>query len=1232
MGAGGFGVVYEAIDRSVGAHVALKSLQRWTPDNLIALKQEFRALADVSHPNLAALYELAEHDGHWFFTMELLQGTDFISHVRHGERPTEALPVTVELTHEVALQPAIARQFPSSAGSKKLDLPLLRLALPQLVEGVHALHQLGMLHRDIKPSNVMVTREGRVVLLDFGLVRPTTNLEAVSGRVSLDAPRSIATSIVGTPEYMSPEQSLGDELTPGSDWYSVGTILFEALTGRRPFVGTIAEIVAERQYNDAPSPSQFAEGIPSELDELVRSLLRRDPSRRPTASEIARAVGASLGGSISSSFGEQLVGREEPLAALRDALAETSQGHPVVCEVYGASGVGKSALVAKFLEQARQSRGALVFAGRCDERKTVPFKALDGVVDALSMNLRARPADELAVLLPKSMSALELLFPVLAMRDARATSEHPPDAATERSLTVREEAFGALRELLTRASTLRPIIIAIDDLQWSDNDSAQLLRELLTGSDAPNVLLVATVRGAPDEVDTPFDAIDQHAIDRRTIELRALDEQHAFALARSLLVRKNKGDSLAKRIAVEARGNPFFLGELVRYSIEHPEQSEEIASLDDVVLARVRSLPANARAMLELVAVVGQAVPQRVIFDASKLGANAYPALRALRTANMVRYASATEGERVEPYHDRIRESVVRMLDAGSLRARHRAIANALVAQPDSDPGLRAEHLAGANELAEAAKAAREAAASAERMFAFDRAARWYDAVLSWGSPDNRERGEIVARLAHAQASCGRNGAAADSFALAAQLCDDPIRAIEYRRHAGVQHFIEGRHDDGVRTMSAVAKELGASIPDSRFGLTAGLAADTVWLRVRGLRFRERNESEIDAKTLQRLDMYHYAGLGTAFADSMLSMWYLTRFTRAAIDVGEPVRVGLALLRYSTTVAVTGPSNEKRALEILRAAEELSSRHRDPYLRGCLDMGYGFTDLMMGRWSQATARCERALDLLLQVPGSVWDADTAASLATEALMNQGRIALAFRKAMRQERDSKARNFVAGLVRNALRWESLRRVVLDDAEGAHAVIEDAAKRIPSGTFLFGHFLEIVGRTQLASYEGESDRTLPWLRSRWPHLERSFMLTAPVFRTSCFTALAKMLLIAARTAPTSERAALAREADTLGRKLERDDGASTRALAHSIRAGAASVTGDSRSSLSLYRSSLQLFETADMQLHAAAVRLAIASLIGGDEGRELSELGQRAFADQGVRRPTQFAAVFVAQPLV
>src|SRR5262249_30702001 len=140
LGAGGFGTVYEALDRGRNARVALKSLARQDPRAPYRFKQEVRAPADISHPKPGELYELPGHGERWFFSMELVHGQDLRSHVKRAAPG----PVFDELQ--------------------------MRAALRQLASGLCFLHEAGKLHRDIKPSNVMVNRDGRVVLLDFGLV------------------------------------------------------------------------------------------------------------------------------------------------------------------------------------------------------------------------------------------------------------------------------------------------------------------------------------------------------------------------------------------------------------------------------------------------------------------------------------------------------------------------------------------------------------------------------------------------------------------------------------------------------------------------------------------------------------------------------------------------------------------------------------------------------------------------------------------------------------------------------------------------------------------------------------------------------------------------------------------------------------------------------------------------------------------------------------------------------
>ena len=183
LGAGTFGVVYQVFDRDRNSVVALKKLQRFSPDQLLRFKREFRSLVDLVHPNLVQLYEFFGEYQQWFFTMELVQGVDFHSYARPGG---------------------------VLAGWQRL-----RDALYQLAAGVQALHSFGYLHRDLKPSNVLVTEAGRVVILDFGLVK---EFESEFIEQSL--------ALIGSPGYMAPEQAAAGRSTKpliGMAWVSCST-------------------------------------------------------------------------------------------------------------------------------------------------------------------------------------------------------------------------------------------------------------------------------------------------------------------------------------------------------------------------------------------------------------------------------------------------------------------------------------------------------------------------------------------------------------------------------------------------------------------------------------------------------------------------------------------------------------------------------------------------------------------------------------------------------------------------------------------------------------------------------------------------------------------------------------------------------------------------------------------------------------------------------------------------
>jgi serine/threonine protein kinase len=250
LGAGGMGVVYEVQDLARNEIVALKTLRLASPLGVYWLKQEFRSLTGVVHPNLVCLYELIVEGEECFFTMELVKGVSIVDYIRRGARIS-------------------------------VSIDRLRSVLPQLVNGVAALHRLGKLHRDIKPSNVLVTPEERVVILDFGLITDLSphglgGAEHVAG---------------GTPAYVSPEESFGEPPSEAGDWYGVGVTLYEALTGRIPFTGSAIEVLLQKRECDPPPPAQLVPELPANLSAICMGLLCRDPAHRLSGHDALRSLG-----------------------------------------------------------------------------------------------------------------------------------------------------------------------------------------------------------------------------------------------------------------------------------------------------------------------------------------------------------------------------------------------------------------------------------------------------------------------------------------------------------------------------------------------------------------------------------------------------------------------------------------------------------------------------------------------------------------------------------------------------------------------------------------------------------------------------------------------------------------------------------------------------------------------------------------------------------------------------
>ncbi|MEO7142021.1 MAG: protein kinase, partial [Bryobacteraceae bacterium] len=562
LGSGSFGDVYRVSDEVAGGELALKVLRSPDPVALHYFKREFRSLADTYHPNIVRLRELIAYQDRWMFTMEFVDGVDLLQFLN--------------------------RQSPGDRAAA------LRSCLLQLGEGIKALHRGRLLHRDVKPSNVLVTSAGRVVLLDFGLVH------------SFDKDPLSLVTFAGTPDYMSPEQAAGIAAAEPSDWYAFGVLLYQSLTGKLPFYGNFVEVLRRKQLESPAPPADLAPDVPAQLNTLCLNLLERDPLKRASYQDVIRSLRPGVAVPVQESRRPPIVGRGEPLRRLADAIA-AADDRPALIHICGPSGIGKTVLLREFAARLSKDPSVLVFAGRCYEGETVPYQALDDLIDHIGQYFRRLPRDRVESLLPRNFAVLVKMFPVLAP----FLSSGARSGATFSSMELRTRALAALRELLGRLRERHRIALVIDDLQWGDVDGCVALNELFSSADSPAILAVLAYRSEDIAASPSLKALRGNTgqpSNRTTtfIDLGHLDIAECRQLAQSLLAQPFGEDTL-QRIAEQSGGNPFLVQEIVRW-INVPGVNQVLPgpfSLADVVRSRVDELRPESKHFLELAAVAG---------------------------------------------------------------------------------------------------------------------------------------------------------------------------------------------------------------------------------------------------------------------------------------------------------------------------------------------------------------------------------------------------------------------------------------------------------------------------------------------------------------------------------------------------------------------------------------------------------------------------------------------------
>ena len=1214
LGQGGMGVVFEAIDRERNEEVALKLLNRVDAHGLYRFKQEFRVAAECNHPNLVTLHELMKQGSHWFFTMELVDGRPFLQHVREG----------------------VTDGFGGPRGATFLRR--LRRTVKQLAEGLTALHQANVLHRDLKPSNVLVTSDRRVVLLDFG-VATELGADGVHDSWMKD--------VVGTLAYMSPEQAAGLPLSVASDWYSVGVMMYQALTGRLPHAPTHStstrstedllagrshsatwlDLVMAKQSDDPPAPSELAPGVPDDLNELCVALLSRRPEVRPSGADVLRVVsGGSRRSSMKLTFdtadrpATKFIGRQGYLERLRQALDASGPGRPVVAFVRGVSGIGKTTLIRQFLDEIEHRVDGVVLSGRCFEREFLPYKGVDSLVDALCRYLAGLPTVEAAMLLPRDVGELARVFPVLA--GIEAVAQVPRRAAGGADpQELRRRAFAALRELLARIADRRRLVLHVDDLQWGDSDGAARLAELMSPPDAPNALLVLSYRSHDTAAGPPLELLRSRLesirygapllIDR---ELAALDAVESRELATTLLSEYPGTSAQAAAIAKEGGGNPFFIEELTRYLLANRTAHPRVAALQDVVAARVSEVPAESRRALEVIAVAGQPVDQAVATHAA--GAADPRVLDALRHGHLVQSAG---DQLIEISHDRIREAVLAQLSEAQLSRHHGDLARALETTGRTDPERLAVHYRASGEIERAARYALVAASHAMEALAFDRAAQLYGLALETLPLNADGRQSLLAKLGDALSNAGRGPEAAKAYSAAAEL-SPAIDALELRRRAAEQLLRAGYIDGGLVELQRVLATEGMRLAATPRRALWSLLIGRLRVRARGLAFRERTAESIDPLQRARIDTCWSIAIGLGLVDPIRASAFQTRHLLLSLQHGDTHRVSRAIAAEVAYRATAGAPARQKTARLVRVSEAIAERTGRSYELGFATLASGMAAYFEGRWHRAYELCDRAESMFReQCPGVVWEVNSARIFSLWALCYLGDLGELARLSPEYLQDAQTRGdlYMATSIETGL--PNLIWLARDDPDAARAQVAEGMRRWSQEGFHAQHYWKLLALGHADLYAGDGESAWSRVLGDWSRIRASMLHRVELVRIESLYLRGRAAVAASLRADRSTRTKLLRDADKSARKLAAQRAAWAEPIVQLLRASIAQAVGDAAVACERFAAAEHQFDEVSMHLHAAAARRRRGELIGGSDGADLISRADAWMSEHGVKEP-------------
>jgi eukaryotic-like serine/threonine-protein kinase len=940
VGAGGMGEVYEAIDLDTGNHVALKTLRFDRGEVLSRLKTEFRTVQAVRHVHLVELLELVQQDDNWYICMELLKGTDYLTYVRQLDKITDAFGSTMNLAKFAPRHPSTNPQLGGECNGYRL-----RSVTCQVLKGLRALHEAGKIHRDMKPHNIVVRDDGHTTVLDFGLVGEIAQVEQ---------------EIVGTAFYMSPEQATSVPITSAADIYSVGVMLFQAITGFFPFHGNPFEVLRMKQTDVAPNVLTLMPHCDEDLAHLVDAMLCFAPGDRPTIErclEVLEGKSEAHRQSLSKSQDNTFVGRQTEMDLLRRNLTLIGRNECRVVGVGGPTGIGKSTLLRHFSREL--PREYWFIEGTSYERESSVYKGMDAAIDAITARLCNYRSEQVIPLLPPGALDLLQIFPVLGRIPGWEMGGSLPDPTRDK-LMQRLYLFDQLREFFRRLTNHITLVLWLDDFHWAGPDAWAMLKHIVNPAQSQRFMVVCTFRTEN----------DQSAWEERFQEL--MPSQDSWLNVKPLSLRESQEavDKIGAQLGIKPEavahvaersvGHPLFIDALMRV------EGHQAVSLDDALLAQLNALEPSHRRVMDVLSLLTNAVEQEVVALTAQIPfAEFMRAVAVLRHARMTRSSGVRRTDVIAPLHDRLRVVCRQAMSPEDMTWIRRRLVQTLEAATRVDK----ENLAGLyfdlGEKERAAVLAEQVGDATVDRFAFEHAVKLFDLALA-GSPAadhvrlGRKKGDA---LVHA----GLSIEAARIFSETALIAKG-FEQLRLRQRASEQYLRSGHFTEGEALVDDVMRSVGEPIRKNRAMIIGNLLAQRGWLKLRGYGFKTKPKEKLNAMELLRIDAAWGSGIALASYDVFLGAEMQARGLIRALGAGDELRIARGICCEATLLAIEGSKTEKQAQTILATALPIVRKLNDPWLNGWYAAANGVIHFHNARWAEAEPFFREAL-VLFGKPG-----------------------------------------------------------------------------------------------------------------------------------------------------------------------------------------------------------------------------------------------------------------------